>query len=380
MKRQRGMSLIELMIAIAMALVISLALSVTFSASTKTRQEIQRNGEQIENGRVAMDTLLTDIRAAGYWDGLEYTGFANPVMPSFTAAVPSNLAAPSVCENAALDVLKASVPIYLQGLDDESGTVPTCFEDTPVANWDWKTGTDVLVIRRAATCEQGVANCDAAAPYFQASKCSPPYANLAGTVIGTVAANQELSNGDVNNWFGVEATTGALTLHTRTCGPTAGNPLAPVRRYLARIYFVANNDQFTGSIGDGIPTLKVAEIRGTAWQVSTVASGIEQMQIEYGVDTSPDAAPDTAPESYVVASAVADWRRVTAVKVHLLARNSTATPQYLNTRTYVLGKKANGTDDKTFPINPGTPFNDAYRRHAFSGQAVVINPVGLRGG
>lgn len=346
--RQRGASLVELMIAIVIAMVISVALGAVFVNATKAKQEVQRTNEQTENAKLAMDFLLQDIRMAGFWDGLEYTSFPDPALPN-------------ICESASLTALRDAVPVYLQGNDDESFVTLTCLPDR-------KTGTDAVIVRRAATCEQGEPGCEAVAPYFQASSCRPPYSKQDGSLIGSVGLGQELASSTVTDWFGVQSTVAALTLHTRTCGPNAGGlPYAPVRRYLARVYYVANNDV----AGDGLPTLKVAEIRGSTWMVTTVATGIEQLQVEYRVDTAPD--------SYVSAGAgdldsAAEWRQISAVRVHLLARNSTSTPQYQSSKTYVMGRKLDGSD-KVFG-----PFTDSIRRHAYTGQVSVTNPVGLRGG
>lgn len=348
MLRQRGMSIVELMVAMAIGTIISAALAGIFVTSTKVKHEINRMGEQIENGRIAMDWLSQDIRLAGFWDGLEYTGIADPALPE-------------ICEIDVAD-LKLAVPVYIQGVDNVSaGTTPACLADV-------KPDTDIVLIRRAGTCVVGAAGCESVAPYFQASNCTPPADRLDGST-GAVALGAELGSPTSANWYGVAADTVSLTLHQRDCGnttataqfPTPPN-LASIRHYITRIYFVANNDR----PGDGLPSLKMAELRGTTWTTSTIASGIEQLQVEYGQDT----AGDTTAESYVTAPATtAAWRQIMAVKVHLLSRNSSPSPDYNDTtKTYVLGGNTFG------------PFTDRIRRHAFSGQVGIRNPVGLRGG
>lgn len=342
MLKQRGMSIIELIVAMAIGTIISAALAAIFITTTKMKHEIDRVGEQIENGRIAMDTLSKDIGLAGFWGGLEYTRMDDP-------------SPPDICDSAVAD-LKSAVPVYIQGVDNASAT-PSCLSDV-------KTGTDIVVVRRAGTCVIGATGCESIAPYFQASNCTPPADKLDGTY-GTVALGQELGSTSTADWYGVAASTGGLTLHKRDCGHASlpGTPnLAEIRRYIARIYFVANNDL----AGDGLPSLKVAELRGTTWTTSTIASGIEQLHIEYGQDTG----GDTTAESYVTApSTVAAWRQIVAVKIHVLSRNSSASPDYNDTtKTYVLGGETFG------------PFTDKIRRHTFSGQVGIRNPVGLRGG
>lgn len=344
MLRQRGMSIVELMVAMAIGTIISAALAAIFVTSTRMKHEIDRMGEQIENGRIAMEWLSKDIGVAGFWEGLEYTGMADPSLPG-------------ICDSTAT-ALHAAVPIYIQGIDNvTAGTTPSCLADV-------KVGTDIVVVRRASTCVNGAAGCESVAPYFQASNCTPPADRLDGTS-GAVALGSELGSPSAADWYAVATSTGSLLLHKRDCGNASlpGTPnLANIRRYIARIYFVANNDR----AGDGLPSLKMAELRGTSWTTSTIASGIEQLHIEYGQDTG----GDTTAESYVTApAAVADWRQIVAVKIHLLSRNSSASPDYNDTtKTYVLGGATFG------------PFTDRIRRHSFSGLVGIRNPVGLRGG
>lgn len=346
------MSLVELMVAMAIGTIIATALVAIFVTSTKMKYEIDRMGEQIENGRIAMDWLSTDIGLAGFWQGLEYTG-----MPDLATL-------PDVCASAAAS-LKDAVPVYLQGVDNvASGSVPSCLTDV-------KLGTDIVVVRRASTCIEGDPGCntDSIGPYFQTSNCTPPADRSDGT-FGTVALGAELGSTNAANWYAVASTTAGLTLHKRDCGNTTAHPpdfptppnYADIRRYIVRIYFIANNDR----AGDGLPSLKMAELHDATWTISTIASGIEQLQLEYGQDTG----GDTTADSYVPApSTVADWRKIVSVKVHLLSRNSSASLDYKNTsKTYVLGGNTFG------------PFTDSIRRHEFSSLVGIRNPVGLRGG
>lgn len=336
------MSIVELMVAMVIGTIIASALAAIFVTTTKMKHEINRMGEQIENARIAMDWLSRDIGVAGYWDGLEFTTMADPSLPDICASSLANL--------------KSAVPVYIQGVENVTvGTTPSCLTDV-------KMGTDIVVVRRASTCIDGTSGCESVAPYFQASNCTPPVVKLDGT-LGTVGLGLELASPSTADWYDVQTTTASLQLHKRDCGiPAITSNYADIRRYIARIYFVANNDR----AGDGLPSLKMAELKGTTWTTSTIASGIEQLQLEYGQDT----AGDTTPESYVTAPAtVAAWRQIVAVKIHLLSRNSSPSPDYNNTtKTYALGAASFG------------PFTDKIRRHSFSGQVGIRNPVGLRGG
>src|SRR3546814_6579575 len=63
------------------------------------------------------------------------------------------------------------------------------------------------------------------------------------------------------------------------------------------IYFLANNDK----PGDGIHTLKRAELGAAGFTIVPLVEGIDALQFEFGIDTNGDGNPDayTAdPDSY----------------------------------------------------------------------------------
>ena len=156
--------------------------------------------------------------------------------------------------------------------------------------------------------------------------------------------------------------------------------LAAVRRYQTHIYYVANNNR----AGDGIPTLKRLELgsSGEAPTWSTVvplAEGIENLQVEYGLDLARDgvadvsaANPSTVNGCADAACAVNNWRAAVAVRIHVLARNTQASPGYVDRKSYTLGRDAGGSAHSIAAAN------DAYKRHVFQTQVALPNPAGRR--
>jgi type IV pilus assembly protein PilW len=257
-------------------------------------------------------------------------------------------------------LLAAALPIHLQGYDNSAEAV-ACISDV-------KSGTDVLVVRHTQTCVAGTANCDAdgvEGPLFQASLCNNA---------------SELGSSNIEDHFALDTDTSKLTRHRRDCTPAAGSgTLAPARRFLTHIYFIANNDQ----AGDGIPTLKRAELKLRDGQLGLyevpLAEGIENMQLEYGIDTTADgvadlftADPATADGCEDTACVPKNWRRVVSVKLNLLSRNTEKSPGYSDTRTYVLGNKADGSANRV------AAQNDGYKRHVFQALVPLPNPVGRK--
>ena len=346
-RHARGFSLAELMIGMAIGLAILAGLSLMFVKNTRAQAEIDKAHRQVENGRFALDALALDLRNAGY-----YAEFDPSVLPS-PAALPPACAA-------TLDELKSGLVLPVQGFDNDAEGLD-CLEDV-------RAGTDVLVVRRTATCIAGVGDCPAAAaggPLFQASLCNTA---------------SELDSPDGEHFYALSLTTANLNRHERNCTQSAGSgTLAAVRRYRTHIYFIANNNRE----GDGIPTLKRAELGSSAtapaWTIVPLAEGIEQLQLEYGLDLVQDGVPDatsadpaTAGGCAAAACAVSNWRSVVAVRLHLLARNAQATPGHVDTKTYALGLNADGSD------NTVDAAGDAHKRHVFQSQVALPNPAGRR--
>ncbi len=326
--RQRGLSLVELMVGIAVGLVVITAIIVLFTNNSRARQEMEKTAQQIENGRYATQLLLEDFRLGGYY------GELNPV----SLATPATKPDPCLTDK---NSLQAALPLPVQGYDN-GGTVPSCLSDV-------KSGTDIVVIRRTSTCVAGTSNCDPIDTnqytYFQTALCA---STMGQFVIDTNAS--------------------AFTLTKKGC-----NTAAALRSYYTRIYFVANNNQS----GDGIPTLKMAELGSGAFTIVPLVAGIEQLHFEYGIDTNGDGTPEiyTAnPDAYNGCSGVAcqtNWRQVTAIKIQILTRNTQASPGFTDTRTYVLGKLADGVTDNTFG-----PYNNGYKRHVYSTVVRLNNVAG----
>lgn len=68
-RHSKGLTLVEVMIAMVLGLILLAALSNVFIGNMQTRAEIEKVGRQIENGRFAMQTLLDDISNAGFYAG-----------------------------------------------------------------------------------------------------------------------------------------------------------------------------------------------------------------------------------------------------------------------------------------------------------------------
>ncbi len=316
--RIKGFSLIELMVGIALGLLVVAGVGTIFANNYKTRTETEKTNLQIENGRYATQLLTDEIHMAGYYGELDPTSLT----------VPSSLPDPCDITNA---TLVSAVALPVQGVNDAAAG-PSCISDL-------KPGTDIFVDRRASSCVQGTPGCAGGSyMFFQASLCS-------------TAPGQYLIN----------ASTASLNLTAKDCATTAD-----IRSYRTNIYFVAKDDQ----PGDGIPTLKVAELGSAGFTITPLVEGIDQFQIEYGIDTNGDSIPDaytSDPGTYggcTGAQCQTNWRNVVTAKLYVLARNTLPTGGFSDTHVYTAGGNTYG------------PFNDAYKRHLYTSLVRLNNVAG----
>ena len=340
--RAGGYTIIEVMIAITLSLIILAALVSAFAGNSRQRHAIERANQQTEDGSYALQLLTDDLRNAGYLGTLNPGPFSAP-NPQLT--VPAAL--PDPCATT-LTALSGALLLPVQGYDN-GANAPTCVTDL-------RANTDILVVRRASTCTVGSAGCDpqvAGDAYLQASGCAAEFS--AGT------------------YYVLDTNSVSFNLHLKDCVTAA-----PLYQYRTHIYYVANNDQ----AGDGIPTLKRAELSVAGgvlvFNVVPLVEGVENLQIEYGLDT---AAPTTGspavytadPNSYSGcaggAGCLTYWGNTVAAKVNILTRDLTPTQGYTDTKTYTLGLTAGGA------ANTFGPFNDGFRRHVYYAVARLNNPA-----
>jgi type IV pilus assembly protein PilW len=342
-RTMEGISLVELMIAMVLGLLVLAGLASLFAGSSAARNEMERSSRQIENGRFAMELLGEDLRMAGFFGELN------------VAVVPTPAALPDPCSVNVAE-WSAAIPIPIQGYDNGVGA-PACMPA------DVKPDTDILVVRRVSTCEAAAAGCEPLvgnAPYIQVSKCSAgePPENVATPFIMGL-------QGGAN-----------FNLRLRNCAVAAG-----MRRYYVRMYYISTDN----GQGEAIPTLKRLDLNGLTWTQTPLVEGIEELNIEYGIDwavvpggTLGDGNPDaytTDPTNFTAPGCTTctpanNWFNVVTARVNLLARNIDPSPNYVDTKTYSLGRDAN---EQEITVAPG----GAYRRHAYTGLVRVVN-VGQR--
>jgi type IV pilus assembly protein PilW len=251
--------------------------------------------------------------------------------------------------------LMGAVAFAVQGYDaPASSPITAC---VPAANH--LAGTDILVIRRvdstqaagdATTIPVGALTANYVYMQANADSTATPLIAVGSGVAATDQATFPLKNKDPLQF-------------------------APVRRFHVHIYFIApcsvpngGGTVCTGASDDAgspIPTLKRIELtsNGVMSTVSLV-EGIENLQLDYGIDADKDGVPDT---TYVtVPAAVADWANVVAVRINLLSRQIEPSNGFVDGKTYDMGVAG--------AVTPG----GAYKRHVYNTVVRVVNPAARR--
>lgn len=331
-RSQRGLSIVEMMIAITLSLLLLAGLTGLLVQQNGAHAEIERAGKMIENGRYAMTVLRDDVQIAGFYG--QYNG-------SFTS--PATLPDPCATDPASID---ASLALPIQGYDAPSSVPSPLSNCLPDANH--VPGTDILVVRRVDTTE------------------TP-------TPLGSVVPGQiYIQATPIAKVTGSGSDTSVFTLMDKS-----GTASADLRAYVEHIYFIspcnvpaAGATTCTASADGGhpVPTLKRLELTAssgtTTFTVAPLAEGIQNLQIDYGIDSNGDGSPAVP---FITAPALTDWPKVMAVQISLLARNTTLSAGYVDAKTYNLG--AAGSVG---------PFTDAYKRHVYTATVRLVNPSGQK--
>ncbi len=311
-RNERGLSLIELMVAMALGLIITAGILNIVLGGSLTNARLQDAASLTENGRYASALLHDEIQMAGFYGLLDEYDATVATLPN-----------PCTISDTAL---RSGMPLPVQGYNnvgvsgtgnDASSVINACLPsgDSVLA------GTDILITRRAGT-QLVTGSLSASSYYLQAS-------NLAYVL--------DLGNGT----FGL----------TKKDGTTAED----IRLYRQFVYYVNQNRD-----------LVRLELTGGGYTAVPIASGVEDFQVEYGIDRSDNGAPNESAsgvgDDYVQKPAsIDDWKNVVSIKTHLLLRID-ATGAHTDTKTYNLGLKGDLG-----------PYNDGFKRRLFQSGNRIIN-------
>ncbi len=320
-QRQDGVTLVELMVATVIGLVLLAGITQLYLSSKRSYTALDTLARLQENGRYVVDTLARDLRRAGYWGGN-----ADITAPA-TAGTEGPYTPPDNSCNTGDTTWGRMVDRRVFGIDggnalpDGSVGYGAC-----ISAADHQAG-DILVTRYASPSDVDFTD-------------------------GTQYDNDE----DGNRLY-MRSSLFESRIYIGKKDPDSGDPLAngdnsvakePNRAALlvANAYYIRNSRNPDNSArqcqGNNIPALWRETLDANGRPAGEeLAGGVEQLQVQWGVDTN----GNNSVNQYVDASGVADWDEVIAARVWVLMRGECAEPGANDTRTYNMGNVAYTPDD-----------------------------------
>ena len=125
---------------------------------------------------------------------------------------------------------------------------------------------------------------------------------------------------------------------------------------VTRIFYIRPYSE-SGSEAEDLPTLCMETLAGDGMTSRCLVEGVENMQLEFGIDSDADGAPNR----YVPAPGASEMPRVVAVRIHLLLRSIVALAGHSDDKVYRLGQKE-------LPAR-----RDAFLRRVFSSTVLLRN-------
>lgn len=332
----KGVSLIELMVALAIGSLLVLGLVEVFAASRTAYQLSEGLSRVQENGRFAMDYIQRDFRMGGHMGCVNDQARFLPENSAGTrSALASTFLSPANQQNenyASLsEVLRFDQPI--QGYEATGAAwvpaLPAPFDTNLTGR---VAGSDILVLRQFSSRGAQVTNFLPGNPAFV--DVDPlQYANLEedGVDPGLFGIADCMSAGFFHA-KAVNKATGRIEVNTNNAGiPATVSSLLGNEPYVtgqAYVYTAETIVYYVGSNAAGRPSLyRVRYImkpnQALTFEREELVEGIESLQLRYGIDsfTAANQRPSGNMGTSTAATAATPWRRVGLVQVGLLARS-----------------------------------------------------------
>jgi type IV pilus assembly protein PilW len=315
--RLRGLTLVELMVAMVLSLVLMLGAIQLFTGSKQTYQLSDALGRVQETGRFALDLLARDIRLGGFTGCIAAPDFSNllnstPWQYDFAQPVfgyeggvsvfPAELTSGSGAAWSAANDPDAIVVLF--GDPEQNWVVTGPASPSPSAALEVAPGTALNAGQPML-----VTDCSRAALF----ELSADKAAAATTLAHAAGAGTPETPGNCSD-----------NLHDTCTGGVDVNLLTPYAADVSRAlplralgYYVANTNR-TDAAGNPVPALYRQRLTAAGLQQEELLEGVSDFQVTYGVAP----ANRRSAEKFVRADevAAAEWARVVAVRADLTVR------------------------------------------------------------
>ncbi len=309
-RTERGVSLIELMVALTIGLIMIAGAATIYSKTRDVYRSMETTARLQETARFAMSVVESDVRMANFWGLISrpdlFTNNATSTAP-FTPNVANNCGADST--------YVTDTGSYIAGTNNAYSLSCAAYGSGAVA------GSDVLVSRRASSTR--IAQTNTAVAKFE---------NYLMVESSRTAA--ELFKGD---------SAGTIPSAYAQSDTSGEPPRADTRQLLVNAYYVSKDS----SVATGYPSLRRKTlIKGPAIQDDEIAPGVEDFQVQLGVDTTGDRNADV----FVNPGSVPAGGVVVAVRVWMRIRAQDLDVGWKDTQGYAYADRNQAA------------FNDQYRR------------------
>lgn len=336
-----GFSMVELMVALLLASILAAGIGQAFLVTGRSYRIHENLARLTENGRHALGLLVADLRRAGHLGTLR--GRAAIVDRSAGGAANGYRTAIDYGYCMDIDwVRMLSHPVF--GKDDHRRGYD-CLPSEPVPVGD------VLVTRYAA----------------------PLTATVQSSTMTRAATHPD------HLYLLTRPDSGVLVEGRHVVATPSGAVPDSLAQLIAHGYFIRPSTATGGCPPRRtIPALYRLAQSGNRLVAREVARGIEQLQVQYGIDGDSDGSVDRFLDA--MAAGHPAWQQVIAVRVWLLARAECPETGYDNTHHYALGNvmehpaTADRDRDGVIDGDVDGDGNDDYRRRLLSATVTLRNP------
>ncbi|MCP5012168.1 MAG: hypothetical protein GY942_19495 [Aestuariibacter sp.] len=346
----RGLTLVEIMIALVLAMLVSAGAIQVFISNKVTYQSSEALSRIQENGRFSIEFLTKEIRMAGFV-GCQVTSIGNSV-------------------NDTTGNWKYDFNNSIIGFEGGASTFPSEISGSVIS------GSDAIIISRGDQSDYYVDNHVATSATIHLTSThnlkKGEVLMIADCLNGQAGIFQQTNTNNNNTISNVGHNTGAGVSPGNCTNKLKGNfdcsniatavsadydHEAQILRMKNSIFYIAPGRK--NSLGAAIPSLYHSYVStdGVTVLSEELVEGIENFQIVYGVDT--DATADGVANRYITADSVADWTKIASVRLFLLARSIEPT--------------SGGVKPYTFMGTTSTSHTDRYIRRQFTATIQVRN-------
>ena len=332
-RRSRGVTLVEVLIAMTIGTFLIAGALKIYSDSAKTYGIHEASGRLEENARYVFSVLEPDLRMASYW-GLTKgsVGIVGAVSQTAAAATALAGAASTSCGNN----FSVDLSTTIEGSNDGYALGCAAWNNNPMPS------ADTVTVRRASFIPSAI------------PLATPGALRICSTRVSA-----------------------SVVRDPSTCTAT---PVGTVRDLIVHAYYV---DKDSATIA-GLPTLWRKSLNTVAnvptFQDEEILPGVEDLQVQFGIDPTGTTGVVSQYVDPLAAAALPAAAQIVAVRIWVLLRSDVIENGFVDDRTYTYGNRT-GTavvHSLTAAGAAGKPYqpNDNYRRLLMSRTVMVRNSLG----